>query len=262
MYGRRGRRRAPAGAPRYEDRMGGKARVACTRETELYAPVRAWLEAQGYRVRSEVLGCDVVATRGDDLVVVELKRALGLPLLVQATQRQRASDSVYLAVPRPPRLRADARWRGTLHVLRRLELGLLLVALGRRARIEVALHPLPYDRRKDGARRRALLAEAGARSGDHNTGGSRGRPLVTAYREQALHVAWLLERHGPAAPRALRAMGGGERTGAILYQDVYGWFVREGRGRYALGAGGRAALATFPEVVAALREPVDGERAS
>jgi len=230
-------------------------------ETALDAPVRAWLEAQGFRVRSEVLGCDLVATKGDELVVVELKRALGLPLLVQATQRQRASDSVYVAVPRPPRLRDDARWRGILHVLRRLELGLLLVALGRRPRIELALHPLPLDRRRDGARRRAILAEAAARSADHNTGGSRGRPLVTAYREQALRVASLLERHGPSAPRALRSQGCGPKTGAILYQDVYGWFVREARGRYALGPGGRAALAAFSEVVAGLETPADAAHA-
>lgn len=234
--------------------MGGT-----NRETALDAPVRAWLEAQGYRVRSEVLGCDLVATKGDALVVVELKRALGLPLLVQATQRQRASDSVYVAVPRPRQLRADLRWRGILHVLRRLELGLLLVTPGRGSRIEVALHPLPLDRRRDSARRRAILAEAAGRSADHNTGGSCGRPLVTAYREQALHVAWLLERLGPAAPRALRAQGSSAKTGAILYQDVYGWFVREGRGRYALGAAGRAALSSYSEVVAGLRARIEAD---
>jgi len=222
-------------------------------ETALDAPVRAWLEAQGYRVRSEVLGCDLVATKDGALVVIELKRVLGLPLLVQATQRQRASDSVYVAVPKPSNLRHDGRWRGILHVLRRLELGLLLVALGRRPRVEVALHPQPLDRRRDGARRRAILAEAAARSADHNTGGSRGRPLVTAYREQALQVASLLERHGPAAPRDLRAQGCGAKTGTILYQDVYGWFVREARGRYALAAAGREALGLYAEVVATLQ---------
>ena len=67
-------------------------------ETALDAPVRAWLEAQGYVVRSEVQDCDLVATRADALVVIELKRQLGLPLLVQATQRQRQADSVYVAV--------------------------------------------------------------------------------------------------------------------------------------------------------------------
>jgi len=74
-------------------------------------------------------------------------------------------------------------------------------------------------------------------------------------------VASLLERHGPAAPRALRSQGCGPKTGAILYQDVYGWFVREARGRYALGPGGRAALAAFSEVVAGLETPADSAHA-
>ena len=33
------------------------------RETELYAPVKAFLEAQGYAVKSGLAGCDLVAVR-------------------------------------------------------------------------------------------------------------------------------------------------------------------------------------------------------
>ena len=45
---------------------------ASLRETELYPPVKAYLEANGYTVRAEVLGCDVVALKDDDVVAVEL----------------------------------------------------------------------------------------------------------------------------------------------------------------------------------------------
>ena len=45
-------------------------------ETSLYAPVKAFLEAQGYQVKAEVRHCDVVARRGDEPpVIVELKTA-------------------------------------------------------------------------------------------------------------------------------------------------------------------------------------------
>ena len=45
-------------------------------ESDLYAPVKAFLEAQGYEVKGEVTGCDVVATRGGEPpVIVELKLA-------------------------------------------------------------------------------------------------------------------------------------------------------------------------------------------
>ena len=44
-------------------------------ESDLYAPVKALLEGQGYVVKGEVRGCDVVAVRGrEPPVIVELKR--------------------------------------------------------------------------------------------------------------------------------------------------------------------------------------------
>ena len=43
------------------------------KETDLYPPVKRFLEAQGYEVKAEVRGCDVTAVRGDEApVIVEL----------------------------------------------------------------------------------------------------------------------------------------------------------------------------------------------
>ena len=36
-------------------------------ESDLYLPVKDYLEKHGYRVRGEVKNCDVVATKEDDL---------------------------------------------------------------------------------------------------------------------------------------------------------------------------------------------------
>lgn len=115
-------------------------------ETELYGPVKALLEAQGYDVKGEVVGCDVVAVRGDEPpVVVELKRTFGLGLVLQGIDRLAMTDAVYLAVGAwPPRPTAVRR------LCRRLGLGLIIVA-GDRA--DVILDPLPYAPRKH--RRRA-----------------------------------------------------------------------------------------------------------
>ena len=45
-------------------------------ETDLYLPVKRFLEAQGYEVKSEITSCDVVALRGAEApVIVELKLA-------------------------------------------------------------------------------------------------------------------------------------------------------------------------------------------
>jgi len=223
------------------------------RESDLYEPVRDWLTANGYTVRAEVRHCDVAAVRGDELVVIELKRAMGLALLAQAARRQRLADSVYVAVPRPSnRNRWLASSRDTLHLVRRLELGLLFVCAqprGRRPPVEVVLHPVAFQRRRRSGERRAVLGEIASRSADYNRGGSHGGRLVTAYRERAIRIACALAEMGPRSPRELRALGTGQRTLSILAGNVYGWFERIARGVYRLSPRGAAALAEYPELM-------------
>ena len=43
------------------------------REVNLWPPVKAWLEAQGFTPHAEVFGHDIVAIRGEELWVIELK---------------------------------------------------------------------------------------------------------------------------------------------------------------------------------------------
>src|SRR6476620_10780342 len=118
-------------------------------ELELYAPVKAWLIEQGYEVRGEVGKCDVAACKGDDLIVIELKCRFSIELLVQAIERQRAADSVYIAVPMPPCYGRSKKWRGFQQLIRRLEVGLIFCKVGgRKQRVEIVFHPLPATRRK------------------------------------------------------------------------------------------------------------------
>ena len=57
-------------------------------EAALYAPVKAFLQRQGYVVRGEVRGCDLVARRGnEEPVIVELKLRFTLSLLLQGIDR-------------------------------------------------------------------------------------------------------------------------------------------------------------------------------
>jgi len=227
-------------------------------ETDLYQPIHDYLVAQGYTVRGEVRNCDITAVKGDDVIVVEMKRAFGIPLLMQATQRQRITDSVYVALPREA-MHRGVGWQGTRHLLRRLELGLMLVSLKRAGggpSVEVVFHPLPFERKKRRHLKRAVIREAEGRSADLNVGGSRRRKIVTAYRENAIRIACCLDACGPSSPRQLRALGTGPRTLPILASDVYGWFERIARGVYALRPGARAELAQYPELVKRLREEV------
>ena len=71
-------------------------------ETALYPTVKRFLETAGFRVKGEVNGCDVVAVREGEppqLTVVEMKQGFSLELLLQAVDRMRMADEVWLAVP-------------------------------------------------------------------------------------------------------------------------------------------------------------------
>lgn len=208
-------------------------------ESDLYAPVKALLEEQGYVVKGEVRGCDVVAVRGQEPpVIVELKRIFGLGLVLQGIDRLALSDRVYLAVGQWPR-----QVRNVKKLCRRLGLGLLVIA---DARADVVLDPLPYKPRTNKRKVGRLLGEHRRRVGDPNLGGSAMRaPLMTAYRQEALRCAALLASHGPMAPKAMRAAADVPNAAKILRHDHYGWFERVERGIYALSPQGRNGLEQF-----------------
>ena len=229
-----------------------KKKPKTLRETDLYEPIRDYLVAQGYAVQGEVKDCDVTARKGDDLIVIELKRSYSVDLLIQGTRRQRITDSVYVALPRPEiAWKRRRRWSGMRRLLRQLELGLILVDLNRSPPVvAVDFHPLPYRKRKLKRDRRAIIEEMAGRSGDYNRGGSVGRKLTTAYRENAIRIACCLEKHGPLAPRQLRALGTGPKTQSILSSNFYGWFVRIARALYAITTQGKNELKAYADLKA------------
>ena len=204
-------------------------------ESALSAPVKALLETQGYDVKGEIRGCDLVGVRGDEPpVIVELKRTFSLALVHQGIDRLAMTDAVYLAVGAWPARAAEAR-----RLCRRLGLGLIVVTGGR---ADVLEDPLPYRPRRDARRAGRLRREHQRRVGDPMPGGSTRVPVMTAYRQQALRCARLLEA-GPMTPRAMRAAADVPSAGAILRDDVYGWFERIAHGTYALTPKGAEALA-------------------
>lgn len=231
-----------------------KASAAKIHETDLYRPVHDYLEALGYNVQGEVKGCDMAAIRGDELVIVELKTSFNLKLLSQAVKRQRAADSVYVAVPRPGEGARTAGWRDMCMLLRRLELGLITVAPDREeSRVEVHFHPNTFDRlkstRSNKKVRHHIIKETITRSGHYNNGGSNKTKLITAYRERAIHIACCLMKYGQLSPSQLKKLGTGTKTSDILTDNHYGWFSRVSRGVYTLNNCAHEFLGEYPELV-------------
>lgn len=224
-------------------------------ETSLYLPVKRFLEELGYCVKGEVGNCDLVALHGEDppvVVIGELKLSFNLELVLQGVDRMSVGDEIWLAAQLSVRGKgreADPRYR---NLCRRLGFGLL--GVGKTGEVEVLVSPVAPTPRKDPRRRSRLVDEHRRRKGDPAAGGSTRKPIMTAYRQQALACAAAMTE-APQRPRDLRPSCPDAQK--ILHRNVYGWFERAERGLYALTPTGRSAVAAWLASLAALAvEPV------
>lgn len=222
-------------------------------EVDLYKPIQKFFVREDYEVYGEVNDCDIAAVKDDELVIVELKLTLSVDLLSQAVNRQRLTDQVYIAIPRPKGRLNSRQWRDKCHLVKRLELGLILVAFqGNRATAEVLFHPTPFNRRQSKGqnkrKRESIMKEIEGRSADYNIGGSNRTKIMTAYKENCIQIACYLEQFGPLSPKALREKGTGEKTSSILTKNYYGWFERVKRGVYVISEKGKEEVKEYPEI--------------
>jgi len=224
-------------------------------EEDLFQPICEYLKTGGFTVRSEVNDCDVAAVKDDVLIIIEMKSHLNLDVIIQASLRQRLTDIVYIAVPKPRKFVITKKWQNTCHLLRRLELGLMLVSVKNGAcSIEIAFEPAQFKRELSQKRSRStkirLLKEFSGRSEDYNKGGSRGKKLVTTYREMAIHIACCLDMNGISSPKQLRKLGTDEKkTLRILADNHYRWFIHESPGKYSLSDIGKEEFKAYPRLV-------------
>jgi hypothetical protein len=61
---------------------------------------------------------------------------------------------------------------------------------------------------------------------------------MTAYRQKALAIAAYLQKHGDTKAAVIAQSLAEPKTRAILYDNVYGWFDRLGKGVYTLSPRG------------------------
>src|SRR5690625_4361698 len=167
-------------------------------ETDLYEPIQNYFYSLGYEVQAEVNDCDVVAFKDDSLIIIELKLNLNITLLMQAANRQKLTPDVYIAIPRPKISLRRRRWRELVHLIRRLELGLILVSFeGRKPSIDVVHEPGSFDRKRSMRQskkgRDKLMKEMLSRRSNHNIGGSNNVTTMTAYKEISIQIAFYLD---------------------------------------------------------------------
>ena len=95
----------------------------------------------------------------------------------------------------------------------------------------IALYDLQKGKRSSLKEKVRILKETEKRSVDGNKGGSRGKKLLTAYREDALRAAALIRVKGHISPKDLKERG---LKGTLLSKNYYQWFEKVGHGKYAL----------------------------
>jgi hypothetical protein len=222
------------------------------KETDLYGPIKAYLEGQGYEVKAEIASADVVGCRdGEPPVVIEMKTGFSLALFHQAVDRLRLTDAVYVAVPRGTGRIFLKSLKANRGLCRRLGLGLILVRL-KDGLVEVIEDPRPYVPRIAKRRQGRLLAEFAHRVGDPNTGGMTRSKVMTAYRQDALRCLAHLIAEGPCKASSVAKAVDVDRARAIMANNHYGWFERVDRGVYMASPRGAREAEDMREVMAGL----------
>jgi hypothetical protein len=225
--------------------------MSTPRETDLYGPVKSFLEGQGYVVKSEVGAADVVAVRGGEApVIVELKLGFSLTLVHQCVARLSVTDDVYLAVATGKGKPFAKSLKNMTKLCRRLGLGLITVRL-KDDLVQVHCDPAPYTPRKSKKREGQLLAEFARRVGDPNDGGQTRVGLITAYRQDALKVAMYLFEVGASKGADVARETKVERATTMMRNDHYGWFEKVEKGIYGLTPKGAEAVAQSGQVLGA-----------
>ncbi len=222
------------------------------KETDLYGPVKTFLETQGYEVKGEVGAADVVAVRGEEPPdIVELKTGITLTLFHQAVERLAVTDAVYIAAPR-------GRGRPFLKSLnlnkklcRRLGLGLITVRLND-GFVEAHVDPAPYAPRKSKVKSERLLREFHKLNGDPNVGGSTRTNLITAYRQDALRCLSMVHTNGPTKASIVAKETSVETARRIMADNHYGWFEKISKGIYGISPNGEKAVLDYAQHLKAL----------
>ena len=219
------------------------------KESDLYLPLKKFLEKQGYEVKAEVENCDVVAIKklaaneeAQSTTIIELKLSLNLEVVLQSVDRLILSPIVYIGVPNSCGALKKTKRKRIVKLLKMLGLGLLAINPKRKT-VEVIVGPTSYQPRQSKPRQKWLIHEFLARAGDPNLGGASTKAgRMTAYKQQAIEIANYLSKHGATKASDIAKILEFPKSRDIVYDNHYGWFQNVSRGVYDLSDLGKSRL--------------------
>lgn len=214
------------------------------RETDLFLPVKKWLEDAGFSVQGEIGKIDVFGIksteRGTLSVAAELKLRLNLDLVLQAFARSDRADIVYIVFPFK-----NQDLTALKKLCRHLGIGILLYQETKGELTEI-LPPMISKRLLANQKKKALIGEFHNRKLRTTQGGTNGK-VLSYYRETALSIGFLMQKKGSVSLRELRAYGV-KNPEKYVYANYYGWFEKtEKRGHYRLSERGEAELDSYQD---------------
>ncbi len=210
------------------------------KEVEMYEPVKKKLEQMGCTVRSEIKDCDIVAMRGEEMIIVEMKKSFNITVVYQAMDRRSITPNVYVAIPRPSSLREKST-RMMLRLLNELGIGLITVGNNSMRNVDIWVEPkssIRVNKKRTGI----VKAEFEQRTEDRNIGGSTGKKLVTAYTEASVLALCHMEIYDKMRISDIKKFGYPEKMKNALHSNAFGWFERSGRYDYGMSEKGVEAL--------------------
>jgi|TARA_B110000908_G_C10206501_1_gene428015 hypothetical protein len=219
------------------------------KESDLYPPLKKFLEKQNYEVKAEVKNCDVVAIKkpADNEktlppTIIELKLSLNLEVILQAVDRLVLSPIVYIGVPSTCGALKKKKRKRIIKLLKMLSIGLVAINLKGNTAL-VVVDPTTYKPRQSKPKQQWLINEFVARAGDPNLGGASTKTVrMTAYKQQAIRIANYLRKHGASKASDIAKSLEIPRSRAVVYDNYYGWFQNVSRGVYDLSDLGKTLL--------------------
>ncbi len=217
-------------------------------EKDLGKIIKKYFLENGYTVRSEVNDCDVVIENNGLISIIEIKKKINFDLILQAIKRQRLSEIVYICIEKNSI--KSKKWNDYIYLLRRLELGLILIDIEKDESVLFYQHPKSFSRKhsftRSKKRREKLLQEFYNRSIDYNTGGSVREKILTQYKEDSLYIVYLLKKYKQLSLKELRDLGANaKKCSSILQNNFYKFFERVSRGVYKSSNKGEESLKKY-----------------
>lgn len=226
-------------------------------EKDLFLPLKNYFESLNYVVEGEVKDCDILIKDTDTYMAVELKTDFNLKVILQAVERQKLFECVYIALPvQKVKLRSKS-YLQKVHLLKRLGIGLLLVHTVT-GEVNCAHPPLVQLQTKAMAnakrKRERVVEEFERRVLKNNVGGVSKTKITTAFRESCYLILLALENNDLSSKDIVIKGLETKQIYGILYRNVYGWFEKRSKGVYGLSTLGREVLREERKIITAIQK--------